>query len=122
MPQPTIETERIYDEDGSHDLPRILVDRLWPRGISKKVAALDDWMREVAPSDDLRTRFHEGELNWPNFKAAYKAQLKDGKSASQAEELLDIIRNHGGVRLLYASKNEERNNAVALKEWLVENL
>lgn len=117
MAKPTIETKRVYDDPGD-DGYRVLVDRLWPRGLSKEDAQLDDWAKELAPSDSLRQRFHDDELNWHNFRKAYEAELKDGQAAEAAEDLLDAIASKSKVTLLYGSKNEEENNAIVLKQWL----
>lgn len=120
MAKPKIKLVRIYDDDQPSEGYRVLVDRLWPRGVSKEDASLDDWPKELAPSDELRNRFHDGQLNWPNFKKAYHAELRHGDSAVVAARLFEEIEDHETVVLLFGSKNEEQNNAVALKEWLEE--
>lgn len=122
MTKPTIKLVRVYDDDQPSDGYRVLVDRLWPRGVSKQDAALDDWPKELAPSDELRERFHDGELNWSNFKKAYKAELRHGDAAEAASSFLEEVRKQKTVVLLFGSKDEEHNNAVALKEWLGDQL
>lgn len=108
-----IKTKRIYDTAAPEDGYRILVDRLWPRGIKKEDARLDLWLREVAPSDELRKWLHGGKGSWEEFAQRYKNEL------SQKEELLQQLRDlekaHGTITLLFAKKDEMQNNAVALK-------
>lgn len=107
--------KRVYEEAEEGDGFRILVDRLWPRGVSKEDAALDLWLKEVAPSDPLRRWFSHDPSRWEEFKESYFREL-EGK-----EEELNRIRSllgEGDVTLLFASKDKERNNAVALAEYL----
>lgn len=110
-----IRTRRIYDEPSRSDGKRILVDRLWPRGVSKDEAELDLWVRDLAPSDELREWFHDHEDDWDTFRERYFAELEEREDA--VEDLLDEI-GDGRATLLYASKRTERNNATALKEFL----
>lgn len=119
----TIAVKRIYEPVSPDDGARFLVDRLWPRGVSKERAALTAWLKILSPSDDLRERFH-GETAgsddaWRAFRIDYFAALDaqgDGVAAALAE--LDAARAAGPVTLLFAAKDEARNNAVALREWL----
>jgi uncharacterized protein YeaO (DUF488 family) len=107
-----IKTERVYEHNGSQRGYRVLVDRLWPRGIKKE--KVDLWLKGIAPSDELRKWYlHEPE-KWPEFKKRYYQELKDNPDV---ERLLDIARKKD-VLLLFASKEEKINNAVALKEYL----
>jgi uncharacterized protein YeaO (DUF488 family) len=109
--------KRVYDPANSSDGTRILVDRLWPRGIAKDKAKVDLWLKEIAPSNALRKRFHGHPEDWAAFRRAYAAELK----AETAQEAVRELRNHlrkGRITLLYAAKDEEHNNAVALKAWL----
>jgi uncharacterized protein YeaO (DUF488 family) len=115
MKSPTI--KRVYAPAGADDGTRILVDRRWPRGIAKDKARIDLWLRDIAPSDALRKRFHGKPEDWDEFCAAYFAELKGEAAKAAAEELFERLRQ-GPVTLLYAARNEERNNAVALKAWL----
>ena len=110
-----ITLKRIYDEADSSDGHRILVDRLWPRGVSKEKAKVDEWMKEVAPSNELRKLFHGGGLSWAEFEKQYQEELK-----THIEELraLAEIAKTLKVTLLYSSKNNEQNNATVLKEFL----
>jgi uncharacterized protein YeaO (DUF488 family) len=110
-----IKLKRVYEAPAASDGARILVDRLWPRGIAKAKARVDLWLKDIAPSDALRKRFHGHPEDWDEFCKAYAAELK------QAGEAVKILRGHlrkGPVTLLYAARDEEHNNAVALKAWL----
>jgi uncharacterized protein YeaO (DUF488 family) len=111
-----IRVKRIYDHPSKEDGFRILVDRLWPRGLSKNKAKVDLWLREIAPSDGLRKWFSHDPEKWEEFKRKYKEELKRQK------ESLDIIRQleseKGIVTLLYSAKDEKHNNAVVLAEAL----
>jgi len=102
-------------EDG--DGLRVLVDRLGPRGISKAKARIDLWLKDVAPSDALRRRVHAGKSTWDDFVAAYGRELDEEPARSAAATLRTHLRD-GPVTLLFAARDEERNNAVALKHWL----
>jgi uncharacterized protein YeaO (DUF488 family) len=111
----TIRLKRVYEPPAASDGTRILVDRLWPRGIAKAKARIDLWLKDIAPSDALRKRFHRHPEDWDAFRKAYAAELK------QAGEAVKELRSHlrkGPVTLLYAARDEEHNNAVALKAWL----
>ena len=96
-----------------------MVDRLWPRGLSRERAKIDLWLKEVAPSDSLRRRFHGDPSAWGAFKTAYYAELEEPPAQSATHELLDRL-NQGPVTLLFAARDQSHNNAVALKEWLEE--
>jgi uncharacterized protein YeaO (DUF488 family) len=112
-----IAVKRIYEKPSKEDGTRILVDRLWPRGIAKAKAKADLWLKEIAPSDDLRKRFHAKPEAWAAFKRAYFAELRTPEAKEAMKELRREIRA-GPVTLLYATKDEEHNNAVALLAWL----
>jgi uncharacterized protein YeaO (DUF488 family) len=112
---PAVNIKRIYDPPSPGDGTRILVDRLWPRGIKKDVAGIDEWMKEIAPSDELRKWFGHEPTKWEEFRKRYKAELRGKK------DMLDRIRSlaaKGKVTLLFAAKDAEHNNAVVLKEVL----
>jgi uncharacterized protein YeaO (DUF488 family) len=108
--------KRIYEPASASDGVRILVDRLWPRGIAKDKARIDLWLKELAPSHALRKRFHGKPEDWKEFCTAYAAEL----AAAPAEAIAELRRRlrAGPVTLLYAARDERHNNAVALKEWL----
>ena len=112
-----IRTKRIYAEPSADDGLRVLVDRLWPRGVSKEESNLDRWEKDLAPSNELRKWFGHDPARWEEFLRRYRAELT-GK-----EELLAELRQEatdGTVTLLYAAKDEEHNNAVALKRYIEE--
>ena len=108
---------RVYDPAGAGDGTRILVDRLWPRGIAKDKAKIDLWLKDIAPSNALRKRFHGHPEDWKAFCSAYAAELEEESAQEAVQELKRHLRK-GPVTLLYAAKDEEHNNAVALKAWL----
>ena len=113
-----IRLRRVYAAPEAADGARILVDRLWPRGIARQVARIDAWLRDLAPSDGLRKRFHGHPEDWSAFRAAYAEELL----LPAAQAALATLRERlaaGPVTLLYAAKDEARNNAVALRLWLL---
>src|SRR4030095_13304689 len=113
----SIKLKRVYEAPAASDGTRILIDRLWPRGIAKDKAKVDLWLKAIAPSDALRKRFHGHPQDWEEFRASYAAELK----SEEAQEAVKTLRSHlrkGMVTLLYAARDEEHNNAVALKQWL----
>jgi len=107
--------KRVYERPETGDGTRILVDRLWPRGIAKDKARIDLWLKDIAPSHALRQRFHGRPDDWDAFCDAYFAELAEAEAA--VKELRGHLRK-GPVTLLYAARDERRNNAVALKAWL----
>ncbi len=110
-----IQIKRVYDEAAASDGSRILVDRLWPRGLSKDKAKVDVWLKEIAPSDELRKWFGHEPEKWNEFRRRYFEELKDKKEAVG----VIIEKSRGGtVTLLYGAKEEKYNNAVALKEFI----
>ena len=113
----TIKLKRVYEAPAAGDGTRILVDRLWPRGIAKDRAKVDLWLKAIAPSESLRKLFHGHPEDWDEFRAAYAAELK-GEVAQEAVKTLHSHLRKGMVTLLYAARDEEHNNAVALKLWL----
>ncbi len=117
VPMALLTLKRVYEKPEAGDGTRILVDRLWPRGIAKDKAGIDLWLRDIAPSDALRKRFHGKPDDWEAFCAAYDSELQGAAAQAAARDLLDRLRR-GPVTLLYAARDERRNNAVALKAWL----
>lgn len=110
-----IRIKRVYEAKARADGRRILVDRLWPRGLTKAEAAVDFWARAIAPSHELRRWYQHAAEKWPEFRKRYFAEL-DANAAGVAE-----LRAHlgpGPVTLLYSSKETQRNNATALAEYL----
>jgi uncharacterized protein YeaO (DUF488 family) len=114
---PGFRVKRIYEPAAADDGYRVLVDRLWPRGVSKQKAHIDAWLKEIAPSDALRRQFHGQADTWKEFVAAYARELKAEPAKSAAAELCKRAK-HEPVTLLYAARDENHNNAVALKDWL----
>ena len=109
--------KRAYEKPSRSDGQRILVDRLWPRGIKKDKARIDHWLKNLAPSETLRKWFHSSD-NWTVFKKRYFKELSTPEADGDLQTLYGIINDHDRVTLVYTSKNAERNNAVALKELL----
>lgn len=113
-----VSLKRAYDEPAVHDGFRILVDRLWPRGISKEAADIDLWLRDLAPSDELRQWFHARPHQWQAFRTRYLEELAAPEAAAALQQLYAAVRTKRQVTLIYASKNLEHNNAVVLKQLL----
>jgi uncharacterized protein YeaO (DUF488 family) len=105
--------KRVYDQPAAADGERILVDRLWPRGLKRAQARVDTWLKDIAPSDRLRQWFHADRSRWASFRRRYRAEL--GKHR-EALTTLAAKAAKGPVTLLYAARDPERNNAVVLKE------
>lgn len=117
-----IQIKRIYEPVSPDDGARLLVDRLWPRGISKDEAQLDGWVKELAPSRELRTWFGHKAENFQEFAALYQAEL-DADPAAQAAARRVVSESKGKtVTLLYAAKSPEVNHAVILKAYLESNV
>lgn len=117
MPVETVAVKRIYDPASPEDGRRFLVDRLWPRGISKERARLDGWLRELAPSTELRRWFGHDPARWEEFKRRYRAELAMPER-QQALATLQQAAGEGPVTLLYAARDTEHNEAQVLAEWL----
>lgn len=114
-----IEIARIRDKDASAKGAALLVDRLWPRGIRKEDLHHDDWIKDVAPSTELRKWFNHDADRWDEFRRRYRAELDDNKEA--VEQCLAWCRK-GPVTLLFDARDEERNQAVVLRDYLAEKL
>ena len=113
-----IALKRVYEKPTRADGTRVLVDRLWPRGISKPEAALHAWLRELAPSDELRQWFHKRPEGWPAFRKRYLKELNNTDSADALDELYRLAKKRKKLTLLFAAKDEQHNNAVVLKDLL----
>jgi uncharacterized protein YeaO (DUF488 family) len=116
-----IRIQRIYDDDLAGGGTRVLVDRVWPRGISKDDADLDHWFKDLAPSSELRKWFGHDPRLWAAFKQKYRKELRNEEKREQLEELAEIA-SDGKLVLLYGAKDEEHNQAVVLREVLGEML
>jgi uncharacterized protein YeaO (DUF488 family) len=112
-----VTVKRVYEKPSHADGERVLVDRLWPRGVSKDEAGVDHWLKDLAPSDALRKWYHSSD-NWLVFKKRYFKELCAPEASAALETLYSLLNQHAQVTLLYSSRNVERNNAVALKELI----
>lgn len=108
--------KRVYAAATKEDGWRILVDRLWPRGMKKEAAKIDLWMKNLAPSDELRKAFHHAAMKWVDFEKKYQAELRNKKEL--LAELGQLEKEHGTVTLLFGAKDEKRNQAVLLAKAL----
>ncbi|MEE1944887.1 DUF488 domain-containing protein [Pedobacter sp. KR3-3] len=110
-----IKTKRIYEAPSTADGYRVLVDRLWPRGLKKEDAQIALWLKAVAPSNELRKWFHHEESNWPMFVLRYRAELQNNEALQELKELAEA---HQTITLLYGAKDEAHNQAIVLKQLL----
>lgn len=108
----TISVKRIYEPVSSKDGYRVLVDRLWPRGIKKEAAHIDLWLKEVAPSTELRQWFHKGEGDFASFKKKYLSELKSNPALATLQQ---VMKEHKTLTLLYSAKDEVHNHALVLE-------
>ena len=108
-------TKRIYEEPSDTDGCRILIDRLWPRGLSKAEVAINEWDKDLAPSSELRKWFGHDVNFWPEFQQRYENELKKNEAVAS---FLEKHKKDKVITLLYAAKDEEHNNAVVLKHFL----
>jgi uncharacterized protein YeaO (DUF488 family) len=114
----SVAVKRVYDGASSSDGTRVLVDRLWPRGLTKEDAAVKFWLRDLAPSNELRQWFHANAEGWRMFRRRYLKELANEKASAAVDKLHHLAAGKGRVTLLYASRNGEHNNATVLKELL----
>ena len=117
MTRHQIRIKRVYEPPDERDGTRILVDRLWPRGVARDRAQIARWLKDIAPSNTLRRLFHNDPAGWQEFKTAYYAELEQAAARPTVDELRKRLAR-GPVTLLFAARDETHNNAVALKEWL----
>lgn len=110
-----IDIKRVYDKPDPKDGLRVLVDRLWPRGLTKEAARVDVWLKALAPSTELRQWYQHDAQKWPEFKARYYAEL--GANSEAVSELLGYVKK-GRLTLLFSTKEPQLNNALALKEYM----
>ncbi len=113
-----IQLKRAYEKPSKGDGARVLVDRLWPRGVTKPAAKLKAWLKDLAPSDELRKWYHERPTQWQAFRRRYMEELSEPQAVAALEQLYEIANGNSTTTLIYASKNEHRNNATVLKELL----
>jgi uncharacterized protein YeaO (DUF488 family) len=114
----SIAVKRVYESVSHSDGARVLVDRLWPRGLKKTEVALHEWLRDLAPSNELRKWFHAQPEQWLAFRKRYLKELASPEAEKDLQKLYTLAHKRKRVTLLYASKNEKRNNAVVLKDLL----
>ncbi|AFU71704.1 MarR family transcriptional regulator [Bifidobacterium asteroides DSM 20089] len=110
-----VDIKRVYEQAADEDGVRILVDRLWPRGISKERAALSGWLKDVAPSPDLRRWWHHDPDRFEDFARRYRTELDDNPAL---EDLLSIVREHDRTTLVYAAKDPAVNHALILRDYI----
>jgi len=111
-----ITIKRIYEPKNPQDGCRVLVDRLWPRGVSKEKAALDLWMKDIGPSTELRQWFGHDPNKWADFQKKYRAELK--AKSEMLDELRKLAKEHNRLTLLYGARDQEHNEAVIIAELL----
>ena len=111
--------KRVYEAPAPEDGMRVLVDRLWPRGLSREKAAVDRWMKEIAPSDELRRWYSHDRARYDEFRTRYRAELNERQTA--VHELLTAALS-ATVTLLYSSRNTDINNAVVLRDYMEERM
>lgn len=113
----TIHTRRVYESKSEEDGFRVLIDRLWPRGVTKEAAAVDIWAKEIAPSTDLRNWFDHDPAKFEEFSARYRAEL-----ASHDDTIRDLLRHAGDgpLTLVFAASDEQHNHAIVLAAYLRE--
>jgi uncharacterized protein YeaO (DUF488 family) len=110
-----LQIKRVYEDPSKQDGTRILVDRVWPRGLSREKAKVDHWLKDIAPCTELRKWFGHDPERWDEFRVRYFAELDDNPDG--VGKLMAKVQ-HGPVTLVYSAKDENHNNAVALKEYL----
>jgi len=114
----TVAIKRVYEPVSRGDGNRVLVDRLWPRGLTKERAAIEEWLRDLAPSDELRHWYHARPDQWDAFRKKYLKELAQPNCQDGLRTLYELSRKKKRLTLLFASKNEEHNNALVLKQLL----
>jgi uncharacterized protein YeaO (DUF488 family) len=113
-----VAVKRVYESVSRSDGARVLVDRLWPRGLRKSEVVMQEWLRDLAPSNELRKWFHAQPDQWLAFRKRYLKELASPEAEKDLQKLYTLAHKRKRVTLLYASKNEKRNNAVVLKDLL----
>jgi uncharacterized protein YeaO (DUF488 family) len=113
-----VAVKRVYESVSRADGSRVLVDRLWPRGLRKSDAALQEWLRDLAPSNELRQWFHAQPERWQLFRKRYLKELARPEAEKDLQTLYGLAHKRKRLTLLYASKNEQHNNAVVLRDLL----
>jgi uncharacterized protein YeaO (DUF488 family) len=114
-----VRLKRVYEKPEAKDGYRVLVDRLWPRGLKKEAAKVDLWMKDIAPSDQLRKSFHHDAMKWPDFQKKYQAELKTKKD--WLAQLKKLEKERGTLTLLFGARDPEHNQAAIIAEALKKN-
>ncbi len=112
-----ITIRRIYEPENAGEKYKVYIDRLWPRGISKEKAGWNEWLREIAPSDELRKWSHHDPARWEEFRKRYFVELD--RKTEEVRKLKDLEAKYGTLTLLYSARDKEHNNAIVLKEFLL---
>lgn len=118
MVEPKIVIKRVYDDAEHSDGKRVLVDRIWPRGVSKVQAQLDFWLKDIAPSSELRTWWDHDPERLEAFADRYEQELSDDDHAEAVDELIRLVHDNKRVTLLYAAKDERNNHAKILQDYI----
>ncbi|RKQ31513.1 DUF488 domain-containing protein [Oceanobacillus halophilus] len=117
-----VKIKRIYEDVDKNDGVRILVDRIWPRGMSKEKANIDYWLKQIAPTTDLRKWFNHDPEKFDEFKEKYIQELESGKQKEELIKLKDIVKANQTITLLYAAKDKKHNQAIILQEIIEDEL
>ena len=115
-----IRLKRAYEAAARSDGPRVLVDRIWPRGVAKEDAGIAHWLKGLAPSTDLRKWFGHDPDKWSEFRKRYLEELRKEEAAEDLERLRTLLDNHNRLTLVFAAKDTEHNNAVALRKYILD--
>lgn len=116
-----IRLKRAYDKAARSDGPRVLVDRVWPRGVAKEDADIAHWLKGLAPSTELRKWFGHDPDKWPEFYDRYLKELQSDDAAEDLDTLRKLLDEHKRITLVFAAKDTEHNNAVALRDYILSN-
>lgn len=117
IPSENVRLKRAYEPASSSDGMRVLVDRLWPRGVKKADAKIDEWMKDIAPSSELRKWFGHDPARWPEFRKRYAAEIKEHPEQLQR---LRALAREGTLTLVFSASDEEHNNAVVLRDMILD--
>ena len=113
-----IRLKRAYDAPARSDGPRVLVDRIWPRGVAKDEADITHWLKGLAPSTELRKWFGHDPAKWPEFRDRYLKELKSDNASDDLAAIESLLDEHDRITLVFAAKDTEHNNAVALRDFI----
>ena len=111
--------KRAYEAAERSDGPRVLVDRIWPRGLAKEDADIAHWLKGLAPSTELRKWFGHDPDKWPEFRERYLEELTSGDASEDLEALKELLEQHDRITLVFAAKDTEHNNAVAIRDFVL---